>query len=280
MFKIKMNARFCKYPLALAFYLFVGIYSVKAAILVRSEPTNPDKTLQLDYMTFRLNEDRKPATVEIKLGANGQHAEYSVEASLLSVTALKVADESLCLLTFAAGCDKPGKRSLEESLAIHPAIAHHQLALVAAVLAESLRALESAQGTTYILAESEWSVGVNAFNNKDGLYTVYERRGGERIHNPELTKKWRDQLNPDQLAALATFNDFLAVYRLINAAASGYIDGFPEEEFVSLLQKTQPYYEKQAVTPEQERLFHEWVRGLDQMASNMCGKMLGFLKRT
>ena len=229
-------------------------------ILVRDQPLDPSKTLKLDLLTFHVNEINNPAVVLIKIGAAGEQVELSVEASLVALAARMAADDRLVLLTMAVGSGSDYSRTAEEMLAIHPAIAHHRLAIAAARIDDSFGSALDLADTYWVLSESPWQLSTKSFNNSDELFKLECRRHGTKIEIPNLTAKWKRELNPKQQAALRQLNDFFAVYRLINAATEGHLEGFPEEEFLFLLKQIQPHYEKQAVTIEEERDFQRWLR--------------------
>jgi hypothetical protein len=227
-------------------------------ILLRNQPLDPNASLKLESVTFELDESKNPAVVTINLAAAGEEVTVSVEASLIALAARLAADNRLVLLSMAAGSGSGNSLTAEEMLAIHPAISRHRLAVAAAIVDDSFGA-PLVEAAYWVLSETAWPLSIQSFDNSSDLFTLECRGLLTKIEITNLTTRWKRTLNPKQIAALEQVNDFIAVYRLVNAAVEGYLEGFPEQEFISLLKRIQPHYEAQAVTNEEEQQFHQWL---------------------
>jgi hypothetical protein len=227
-------------------------------VLLRDHPLDANATLKLDQLTFQLDESKTPAEVLIKISAAGEQAELSVEASLVALAARMAADDRLVLLSMAVGSGTNYDLTPEQMLAIHPALARHRLAVSAAIIDDSLGA-ENVEAAYWVLGESPWQLSAKAFTPSADMFTLECRGIQTKVEIPNLTARWKRTLNLKQQTALQQLQDFVAVYRLINAAAEGHLEGFPEQEFLDLLKSIQPHYEAQAVTMEEERKFHQWL---------------------
>jgi hypothetical protein len=227
-------------------------------VLLRDQPVVANATLKLEQLKFELDERKNPAVVLINVSAAGEQAELSVEASLVALAARMAADDRLVLLSMAVGSGTNYDLTPEQMLAIHPAVARHRLAISAAIIDDSLGA-ENVEAAYWVLGESPWQLSAKAFTPSADMFTLECRGIQTKVEIPNLTARWKRTLNLKQQTALQQLQDFVAVYRLINAAAEGHLQGFPEQEFLSLLKTIQPHYEAQAITIEEERNFHRWL---------------------
>jgi hypothetical protein len=244
-------------------------------ILLRNEPNDTSKMLKLDSLTFQLDETQssKPARVNINLAANNEKVACSVDASIVFLAARMAADERdrLVLLTMAAGSGKPRPQQIRDMLAIHPAIAGHQFVMAAALVDDSLMLRRVPGATHYILSEAEWSLNASAFSDEHHQFTLAGRLGTKKISSPTLTQEWFAKLDMSQRSAAEKLNEFIIVYRLINAAVEGYLEDFPEKDFAAFLAKIEPHYRAQAMTGAQEVQFSTW---LDQTELRQLKRLL------
>lgn len=220
-------------------------------ILLRLQPEKPVKVLHLKSATFRL-ESGAVDTVLFRLVGDFKPVEFRVPATIVPAAALMAADKRLVLLTLSVGSGQPGVgRTHVELAAAHPAIANHQMAYMASRLDLSLQNVMAGHGRNYILCEKAFKLSPKSFSARDDLFTVRCRIDNEETTPAGLTEVWRNTLDDNERQWFCILNNFATVHRLVRATMDHYIVGFPEDDFVQLLKRLQPVYEKHKMTKEQ-----------------------------
>jgi hypothetical protein len=225
-------------------------------ILLRPNPEKPVKVLHLKSATFRLEEGAVD-NVLFKLSTDVGQAEFRAPATIVPAAALMAADKRLVLLTLACGSSGSGiAKSHVELAAAHPAIANHQLGYMATQLDLSLQNVMEGHGRNYILCEKAWRLSLKSFSTRDDLFTVRCRIDRTETTPAGITDAWRRTLGDDQKRYFRVLNNFVMVRRLVRSVLDHYIVGFPEDDFVKLLKRLQPIYEKHKMSKEQADEMH------------------------
>jgi hypothetical protein len=221
-------------------------------ILLRLQPEKPLKQLRLKSATFRV-ENGAVDTVLFRLGtADGKQTEFRVPATIVPAAALMAADRRLVLLSLAVGSGNRGVgRTHVELAAAHPAIASHQMAYMASRLDLSLQNVMEGDGHYYILCEKAYKLSLKSFSTRDDLFSVRCRIDRDDTTPAGLTDAWKTTLTGQEKQWFHILNDFATVHRLVRNAMDHYVVGFPEDDFIQLLKKLQPIYEKHKMTKEQ-----------------------------
>ena len=221
-------------------------------IVLRPEAQQPLKVLHLKRATFTIDDTADVSSVIFRLAADSNQVELRVHATIVPAAALMATDRRLVLLTLAAGSGRQsGPRSHAQLAAAHPAIARHQLAYMATRLDLSLSNVMGEHGHYYILCEKPWRLGLNSFAKSDDLFTVRCRIGSADTTPPGITQAWRKRLRDEERVWLGELNDFVTVRRLVRGVLNRSVVGFPEDDFIALLKRLQPTYEKHKLTPQQ-----------------------------
>jgi hypothetical protein len=122
---------------------------------------------------------------------------------------------------------------------------------MAAQLDLSLQNVMEGHGRNYLLCEKPWHLSLKSFSMRDDLFTVRCRIDRVETTPAGITEAWLGQLNDNEKRYFHVLNNFVAVRRLIRAVVDRYIVGFPEDDFLQLLKRLQPVYEKHKMTKEQ-----------------------------
>jgi hypothetical protein len=219
-------------------------------ILLRAHPRRPVKVLRLDSATFRI-ENAEVDSVVFRLAADSKRLKFRVPATIVPAAALMAADRRLVLLTLSCGSARGDARSHADLAAAHPAIARHQMAFMAAQLDLSLLNVAGAHGRNYLLCENPWRLSLKSFSTRDSLFAVRCRVDAAETTPEGITAAWQERLDKNRRRWFGVLNDFAAVHRLVRAVLDGYVVGFPQSDFIKLLEQLQPIYEKHKMTQDQ-----------------------------